>query len=174
MHTDTLGVDGHRVSSTRIRKALEAADFVAAEEMLGSPYSISGKVIYGKQYGRQIGVPTANLELHRFRAPLSGVYAVEVAGLGDKLLHGVSNVGTRPTVGDRIKAILEVHLLDFQRDIYGKPLEVIFREKIRDQRKFDSLEELKQNIERDIRSGREIFQLSTPGAETAADHSEQL
>lgn len=157
MHTDTLGLDGERVSSTRIREALEAADFELVEELLGRPYSISGKVIYGQQYGRQIGVPTANLELHRFRAPLAGVYAVEVIGLSPDVLYGVANVGTRPTVGDLTKAILEVHLLNFDRDIYGRTIEVVFRHKIRDERKFDSLDDLQANINADIETGRQFF-----------------
>ncbi len=161
MHTDTLGVDGERVSSTRIREALEASDFSLAEELLGRPYSITGKVIYGQQYGRQIGVPTANLELHRLRAPLTGVYTVEVLGVTDQPLPGVANVGTRPTVGDLTKAILEVHLLDFDEDIYGRRIEVIFRHKIREEKKFSSLEDLTANISADIDSGRHYFGIGT-------------
>src|SRR5690606_21185566 len=126
-HADTCEVDGERVSSTRIRKALEAGDFVLAERLLGRPYAISGKVVYGQQLGRTLGAPTANLQLHRLRAAMSGVYAVDVAGLGEALVPGVANVGTRPTVNDSVKAILEVHLLDFDRTIYGKRIDVFFR-----------------------------------------------
>src|SRR5690554_1767815 len=154
--TNTLTDGGERVSSTRIRKALENADFALAEDLLGRPYSITGKVIYGQQLGRTIGVPTANLQLHRIKAALSGVYAVEV-NLAGKLYPGVANVGTRPTINDSLKAILEVHLLDFKQNIYGKTLEVIFRKKIRDEQKFASLELLKSAIENDIATAKTYF-----------------
>ena len=159
MHTATLGISGTRVSSTRIREALENADFAQAEELLGRPYSITGKVVYGDQRGRGLGAPTANMELHRLRAPLSGVYVVEVAGIADGALPGVANVGTRPTIGDSIRANLEVHVLDFDGQLYGKSLTVTFREKIRDEQKFESLDELQQQIHKDIAYGREFFKL---------------
>jgi len=148
--TPTFEVDGERVSSTRIRQALECADFATAEVLLGRPYSISGRVIYGRQLGRTIGTPTANLELRRLRAPLSGVYAVEVNGGGLEGVHGVANVGVRPTVDDSIKANLEVHLIDREVDLYGRHIEVTFRRKLRDEKKFASVDELKDNIARDI------------------------
>ena len=159
MHTATLGISGTRVSSTRIREALENADFAQAEELLGRPYSITGKVVYGDQRGRGLGAPTANMELHRLRAPLSGVYVVEVAGIADGALPGVANVGTRPTIGDSIRANLEVHVLDYDGQLYGKSLTVTFREKIRDEQKFESLDELQQQIHKDIAYGREFFKL---------------
>src|SRR5690554_5959805 len=155
--TRTLLDDSERVSSTRIRKALEDADFSLAEDLLGRPYSITGKVIYGQQLGRTINVPTANLQLHRAKAALSGVYIVEVK-LAGQLYPGVANVGTRPTIDDGLKAILEVHLLDFKQNIYGKTLEVIFRKKIRDEQKFASLTLLKQAIEGDIACAKTYFQ----------------
>jgi riboflavin kinase/FMN adenylyltransferase len=159
MHTDTLGLSGERVSSTRIREALESADFALAEELLGRPYSITGKVVYGDQRGRQLGAPTANMELNRLRAPLSGVYLVEVAGVADQPLPGVANVGTRPTVGENFRANLEVHLLDFAGELYGRRLTVTFLGKIREEQKFDSLEALQQHIHKDIARGREFFNL---------------
>ena len=159
MHTATLGISGDRVSSTRIREALDKADFELAEELLGRPYSITGKVVYGDQRGRSLGAPTANMELHRPRAALTGVYVVEVEGLGDTALPGVANIGTRPTVGDGLKANLEVHLLDFDRLLYGKTLTVTFREKLRDEEKFESLDDLQQQIHQDIAHGREFFNL---------------
>lgn len=159
--TTTLLVGQDRVSSTRIRKALEDADFDQAEVLLGRPYSISGRVIVGNQLGRQLNVPTANLQLRRIRSALSGVYAVEIDGAGDTLAYGVANVGTRPTVGDLMEAILEVHIFDFDEDIYGKKIRVIFRKKIRDEKKFSSMDELKENIYRDIKYGREYFGLQT-------------
>jgi len=152
--TSTFSIDGERVSSTRIREALESADFAQAERLLGRPYSISGKVVYGRQLGKTLGTPTANLELHRLRAPLSGVYAVEVSGAGMVNAPGVANVGFRPTVDDSIKANLEVHLLDREIGLYGLHIDVTFRHKLRDEQKFDSLDELRTNIARDIENAR--------------------
>ena len=155
--TPTFEVDGERVSSTRIREVLENADFAAAEAMLGRPYSISGRVIYGRQLGKTIGTPTANLELRRLRAPLSGVYVVEVSGGGLERAHGVANVGVRPTVDDSIRANLEVHLLDREIELYGRHIEVMFRQKLREEIKFGSVEELQANIVRDIENTRAWF-----------------
>lgn len=156
--TPTFAIAGERVSSTRIREALENADFATAEALLGRPYSISGRVIYGRQLGRTIGTPTANLELRRLRAPLSGVYAVEVSGGGLKGACGVANVGVRPTVDDSIRANLEVHLLDREIELYGQHIEVTFRHKLREEQKFASLEELQTNIARDIDQTRAWFE----------------
>ena len=156
--TPTYSVADDRVSSTRIREALERADFDSAEALLGRPYSISGRVIYGRQLGRTIGTPTANLELRRLRAPLSGVYVVEVSGGGLDKVAGVANVGVRPTVDDSIKANLEVHLLDREIELYGQHIEVTFRHKLRDEKKFDSVEELQENIARDIANTRSWFE----------------
>lgn len=158
--TATLEFDGDRVSSTRVRKALEESDFELAERLLGRPYAICGKVVLGQQLGRTLGSPTANLQLRRYRAAMSGVYAVEVTGLDDRVIAGVANVGTRPTVDDGISAILEVHLLNFNEDIYGKMIQVNFRKKIRDEKKFSSLDELKENIHADIDYGKRYFGLS--------------
>ncbi len=155
--TPTLLGDGERVSSTRIREALEGADFEQAERLLGRPYSISGKVIYGRQLGQTIGTPTANLELRRLRAPLAGVYAVQVDGAGLEKALGVANVGVRPTVDDSIKANLEVHLLDREIELYGQHIEVTFRHKLRDEKKFGSVDELVENIARDIDDTRAWF-----------------
>jgi len=155
--TPTIEIDGERVSSTRIREVLENADFAAAEAMLGRPYSISGRVIYGRQLGKTIGTPTANLELRRLRAPLSGVYVVEVSGGGLERAHGVANVGVRPTVDDSIRANLEVHLLDREIELYGQHIEVTFRQKLREEKKFGSVEELQANIARDIENTRAWF-----------------
>lgn len=157
--TVTFAIHGERVSSTRIRQALEEADFELAETLLSRPYSISGKVVYGRQLGRSLGFPTANLELHRLRAPLSGVYAVEVTGAGLDKAQGVANVGTRPTVNDSIKANLEVHLLDLNQDLYGRRIEVVFKHKLRDEKKFESVDELKENIARDVNNARLWFAL---------------
>ena len=155
--TPTRSIDGERVSSTRIRQALEAADFVEAERLLGRPYTISGKVVYGRQLGRTLGAPTANVELHRLRAPLSGVYAVQVSGPGLENAPGVANVGFRPTVDDSIKANLEVHLLDRQIGLYGQHIDVTFRHKLREEERFGSVDELKLNIARDIQNAQAWF-----------------
>ncbi|MFT5691892.1 MAG: riboflavin kinase/FMN adenylyltransferase [Oceanicoccus sp.] len=157
--TGTVEVFNERVSSTRIRKALEESDFALAEMLLGRVYSISGKVLVGQQLGRQLDAPTANVELHRLRAAMSGVYAAEVI-VDTKRFFAVANVGNRPTVNDRVKAILEVHLLDFHDDIYGKVIEVIFRKKIRDEKKFGSIDILKAQIHKDFDEGRRFFGLS--------------
>lgn len=158
--TKTLQVHEARVSSTRIRRALNEAGFEQAEQLLGRPFSIYGRVVMGKQLGRQLGVPTANIQLQRIRSPLSGVFAVEVEGAGEGKHYGVANVGTRPTVDDGMQANLEVHLLDFDQDIYRQQLKVTFRYKIREELKFDSLEELKTAIASDILAGRQFFNLN--------------
>ncbi|MEP0202315.1 MAG: bifunctional riboflavin kinase/FAD synthetase [Halioglobus sp.] len=147
---DTLTCAGERVSSTRVREALADGDFTLAEELLGRPYSISGRVVYGRQLGREIGAPTANVELHRLRSPLSGVFAVEVSGAGLENAPGVANVGTRPTVNDSIRANLEVHLLNRDINLYGQRIAVRFKHKLREEKKFGSLDELKENIQTDI------------------------
>ncbi len=157
--TATCLVGGQRVSSTRIREALGLADFELAQDLLGRPFGISGKVVYGRQLGRTLGFPTANLELHRLRSPLSGVYAVEVSGAGLDNALGVANVGTRPTVNESIKANLEVHLLNRSIDLYGKRIEVVFRHKLREEQKFDTIDELKENIARDVQQAQSWFEM---------------
>jgi riboflavin kinase/FMN adenylyltransferase len=155
--TPTFEVGDKRVSSTRIREALGSADFALAETLLGRPYSISGRVIYGRQLGRDIGTPTANLELRRLRAPLTGVYAVSVNGGGLEGAQGVANVGVRPTVNDSIKANLEVHLLDREVNLYGERITVSFHHKLRDEKKFGSIEELRKNIGKDVEATKAWF-----------------
>ena len=152
--TPTFSIDGERVSSTRIREALQAADFAAAQRLLGRPYSISGKVVYGRQLGHTLGAPTANLQLDRLRAPLAGVYVVQVSGAGLVGADGVANVGVRPTVDDSIRANLEVHLLDREVALYGQHIEVTFRHRLRAEQKFGSVDELRENIARDIGNAR--------------------
>jgi len=152
---DTLSVAGERVSSTRVREALRQGDFELAEALLGHAYFMMGRVVYGRQLGRQLGVPTANIRLQRYRTPLEGVFAVTVRGL-DRTYEGVANVGVRPTV-DGKEPLLEVHIFDFVKEIYGTLLTVEFKHKIRDERTFDGLEALKAQINRDIASTREWF-----------------
>lgn len=148
--TDTFTLDGERVSSTRIRKALADADFALAERLLSRPYSIAGKVVYGRQLGRELGFPTANLQLHRLRSPLSGVYVVRVSGAGLHGVSGVANVGTRPTVNESIRANLEVHLLEGRPNLYGRHIDVTFLHKLREEQRFPSVDVLREQIAADV------------------------
>lgn len=159
--THTLEVQSERVSSTRIRQCLENGNFAEAEMLLGKPYSISGRVAYGQQLGRQLGVPTANLHLRRYRSPLQGVFAV-TAQLRGKLIQGVANIGVRPTVNGDKKLLLEVHLFDFSQKIYGQVMDVMFHKKLRSEKKFASLDELQQQLQKDIHEAKEFFKSVTP------------
>ena len=156
-NTHTFEIEAERVSSTRIRTALECADFKLAQRLLGRPYTILGKVGYGQQLGRLWGVPTANVQLKRYRAPFSGVYMVKVTLANGDVNAGVANVGVRPTVGDLEKPILEVHLLDFDGNLYGMNIGVEFVAKLRDEKKFDSLDALKKQILADVVSAKNYF-----------------
>ena len=152
----TFELDGERISSTRIRNALMAGDCDLASRLLGRSYWLCGKVVYGHQRGRTIGFPTANLPIHRTNIPVSGVFAVRMKGVGDAPLMGVANVGNRPTV-DGTKTVLEVHLFDFTGDLYGRRVEVEFLMKVREEKKFASFDELKQQIAADVVRAREYF-----------------
>lgn len=156
--TQTFIAGQQRVSSTRVRDALEAGDLSAASELLGRPFAICGRVAAGQQRGRTIGFPTANIRLHRMVSPVKGVFAVQVSGLGTQPLAGVANLGTRPTI-DGSYQVLEVHLFDFDEDIYGKYLNVEFCKKLRDEKKFDSFDQLKMQIESDAVQAREFFRV---------------
>ncbi len=138
-----------RISSTRIRESLLQGDLETAQEMLGRPYCLAGRVIRGNQLGRQMGVPTANVHLRRTRICVNGVYAVG-ASCDGKAFTGVANIGYRPTVDKLEKPLLEVHLLDYDGDLYGKQLEVDLLHKIRGEQKFDSLQILQQQILKDV------------------------
>ncbi|MEX2963798.1 bifunctional riboflavin kinase/FAD synthetase [Microbulbifer sp. TYP-18] len=163
--TATVEIRGARVSSTRIRAALERGDFELARALLGRPYRITGRVAPGRTLGRQLGAPTANLRLRRFRSPLVGVYTVRVSATdGSELapdcasINGVANLGFRPTVeGEGARPLLEVNLFDFDGDLYGRELAVDFCHKLRDEVKFDSLDALKVQIARDIRDAQNWF-----------------
>ncbi|MEC5343966.1 bifunctional riboflavin kinase/FAD synthetase [Brenneria populi] len=160
--TDSFCNDGRRVSSTAVREALMRDDLALAENLLGHPYSISGRVIHGNALGRTIGFPTANLPLRRQVSPVNGVYAVSVYGLGDEPAPGVANIGSRPTVTGDQRQQLEVHLLDRTMNLYGRHIEVALRKKIRNERRFASLEALKQQIADDVVTARRFFGLKTP------------
>jgi riboflavin kinase/FMN adenylyltransferase len=153
----TLEIDGERVSSTRVRKALQAGDHQLARKLLGRPYAMQGRVRHGKQLGRQWGFPTANIYLHRALAPVMGIYTVLVHGVADHPWPGAANLGMRPTV-DGTTALLEVHLLDFNQQIYGRYVEVEFCEKLRDEVRYPNIELLKEQIAKDVAFSREYFQ----------------
>jgi riboflavin kinase/FMN adenylyltransferase len=148
-----------RVSSTHVRSLLEKGDFSAAEQALGRPYSFFGRVIHGEKLGRTLGFPTANVALKRLRSPFKGVFAVSVVLAGrDTELKAVANIGVKPTVG-HFGPSMEVHIFDFDEDIYGQKIQVVFHEKIRDEKRFGSLDELKANIRSDVDRARTIFSL---------------
>lgn len=145
-----------RVSSSWIRDALANGELDLAAELLGRPFSIGGRVGHGRQLGRTIGFATANIALRRVASPVRGVYAVRVAGLGEELLPAVANLGRRPTV-DGERDMLEVHLFDFDGDVYGRHLRVEFVQRIRDERRFPSLDALKQQITSDAAAARKLL-----------------
>ena len=154
----TLTLDTARVSSTRIRESLAQGDFKMAESLLKRPYTIAGRVIYGRSFGRNLlDIPTANIQLRRYRAPIDGSYAVEVSGL-DKIYQGVANVGVRPTIDNTtLSPLLEVHIFDLNADIYGRVIKVRFIHKIRDEKKFPDLAALKSAIHQDIKEAKQFF-----------------
>ena len=154
MHT--FEIDAERVSSTRIRSALEKGDMAGAEKLLGRRYRMSGRVAHGEKLGRELGFPTANIHLHRHASPVQGIFVVEVFGLDQEPIQGVASVGTRPTVNET-KALLEVFLLDFNQDIYGRHIQVSFLKKLRDEEKFDSLDELIKQIQLDVEQAQAYF-----------------
>jgi len=142
--------NGERISSTRIRQALRDENLVAAEEMLGRPYSVMGEVIRGRQLGRQLGFPTANVAVSGEQLPPNGVYVIQGNWEGE-WVRGVANIGTRPTVNESQARSMEVHLFSDQvPDAYGWTLEVAFLRKIREERKFESIEALSKQIARDV------------------------
>ena len=149
-------VDGEVVSSTTIRQAVEAGDLTKAAEMLGREYTILGTVVRGDNVGKKIGFPTANLSAHNEQFPPNGVYFAE-AKLDGVVYSGVVNLGYRPTVSTgKPERILEIHLLDFERDIYGKDLEVRFIRYLRPEKKFENVDSLACQIEADVKQAREL------------------
>jgi riboflavin kinase/FMN adenylyltransferase len=155
--TRTVLVDGERVSSTRLRSALAEGDFALAERLLGRPFTLGGRVMFGRRLGRELGAPTANLALRRRSVPLAGVFAVRVTGGGLEAAPAIANVGTRPTVAEGQRANLEVHVLDGKPDLYGERLTACFVAKLRDEMRFASLDDLKDRIHKDIAAARAHF-----------------
>lgn len=151
------GNGADKISSTRIRKAIHDGDMDAAAELLGCRWAVEGVVRQGDRRGRTIGFPTANLVLGDYARPAYGVYAVMVRIGGEtELRPGVANIGRRPTV-DGLTELLEVHLLDYEGDLYGRELEVEFHKHLRAERKFDGLEALKTQIAADAREARHVL-----------------
>lgn len=144
---------GETISSTRIRRAIEAGDFAAARLLLGRDYTILGTVQHGARLGSQLGFPTANLAAHNEQFPPDGVYAV-TAGFRGSWRRGVANIGTRPTVDGKSERLLEVHLFDFSGDCYNEEMEVRFDRYLRPEKKFDSLDALKAQIQKDAEAAR--------------------
>ena len=149
-----VSLDGEVVSSTRIREAIRAGNLDDASQMLGRPYAISGKVVVGDKLGRKLGFPTANLDVGGLVLPPNGVYSALTRHKG-RIYHVALNIGFRPTVAAGRQLQVEAHLLDYHDELYGKELEIEMGEKLRDERKFGSAEELKEQIERDVAAVRE-------------------
>jgi riboflavin kinase/FMN adenylyltransferase len=151
-------LDGNeRVSSSAVRAALGAGDLARAQQLLGRPYTISGRVLHGAKLGRTIGYPTLNLRIAHKRPAVHGVYAVKVHGIDERAWPGVASVGLRPTVDDTGRWLLEVHLFDFARQVYGKLVRVEFLAKLRDEEKYGTLDELTAAIARDAQRARDLF-----------------
>jgi len=147
----TVAHKGARVSSSAVRAALAAGELAASEALLGRPYSISGRIVHGDHLGRQIGYPTANVQLRHNRPPLSGIFAVRCTEATGAVRYGAASLGVRPTVAQSGKARLEVHLFDFAGDLYGRHMRVDFLHKIRDEERFADVDALKARIAEDCR-----------------------
>ena len=153
----TVETAGQRASSTAVREALAGGDMALAAQLLGRPYSISGRVVGGDRLGRSIGYPTANIQLKHNRPPVAGIFAVRVQGLERPDWPGVASLGPRPTIHANGKPTLEVHLFDFDRSIYREHLRVEFLHKLREEAKFPNLDALIVQIDRDARQARELL-----------------
>jgi riboflavin kinase/FMN adenylyltransferase len=154
--TASFKLEDCRISSTQIRNALEQDLLADAEKMLGRAYSIIGRVFHGDKRGRQLGFPTANVLLKRRVSPISGVYAVKVKTV-EHSFYGVANIGSRPTVSG-IRQQLEVHIFNFNKDIYGQTIEVVMLKKLRDEIKFSSIDDLKKQISQDSEQAKAFVQ----------------
>jgi riboflavin kinase/FMN adenylyltransferase len=156
---ESVVLEGERASSSAVRDALRSGRLAHAARLLGRPYSIDGRVVYGDQIGRQLGFATANIRMKHERPPLLGVFAVEVRGVDGKVLQGVANLGYRPSANLVVRPILEVHLFDFNADIYGAHLNVRFLHKLRDEMKFPNFDALKAQIASDVEAAENHFKV---------------
>ena len=148
---------GMRISSTLIRDALRSGNLKRAKQMLGRDYSICGRIAHGDKRGRTLGFPTANIQMFRRNTPISGVFAIIMTGIGQGEIQGIANVGVRPTFKDSSKVILETHLFEFNQEIYGAYVEVHFKDKIRNEMRFESFEQLKTQIKKDVTRVKQFF-----------------
>ena len=154
---DDVAIGGARISSSAIRRHLAAGEFDAAAKLLGRRFSIGGHVVRGRQLGRKLGYPTANVRLGRRTAPVAGIFAVRVHGVEAASCAGVASLGVRPTIDGGGEPLLEAHLFDFDGDLYGRRIEVEFVQKLRDEVKFDDLDTMVRQIERDAAEARAIL-----------------
>ena len=154
---ESVILDGERVSSTAVRAALAAGDLTRAARLLGRFYSISGRVVRGDGLGRKLGFATANVQMKHNRPPLTGIFAVEVTGIDDMVLRGAASLGVRPTVKQQGRPVLEVHLLDFEQELYGRHLRVDFLHKFRDEEKYADLATLTRQIALDVENVKRYF-----------------
>ncbi len=155
----SLRWEGERISSSRIRMALAHNEYEMAAQLLGRPYTIAGRVVRGKQLGRKLGYPTANLRLHRRVAPVKGIFVVRVHGVELHPMPGVASLGVRPTINGT-EPLLEAHLFNFDRDLYGRRIAVEFVSKLREEEKFDSLDLLVKQMDCDAATARRVLGLS--------------
>lgn len=153
----TFDDGGERISSTGVRTALAAGDLKRAERLLGRPYSISGRVLHGRKLGRSMGFPTLNLRIAHAHPAVHGIFAVNVHGIGPHPVPGVASIGLRPTVDDQGRWLLEAHLFDFAREIYGALVRVEFVQKLREEQKYETLDALATAIRRDAERARVIL-----------------
>ncbi|MBV8665003.1 MAG: bifunctional riboflavin kinase/FAD synthetase [Burkholderiaceae bacterium] len=165
----TVTNEGVRISSSAVREALRLGDFVHARQLLGHPYTISGHVVHGQKLGRTLGFPTLNLRVAHRRPALSGIFVVRVHGIESHPLSAVASLGVRPTVEDQGRVLLETHLLDYDRQCYGKLIKVEFLKKLRDEEKFSGLAELTDAIAGDTAQARRYFEESDSSAVSATD-----
>ncbi|MGQ0750854.1 MAG: bifunctional riboflavin kinase/FAD synthetase [Betaproteobacteria bacterium] len=161
---ESVVLEGERVSSTAVRNALAQGDLARAARLLGRPYSISGRIVRGDGVGRKLGFATANVQMKHNRPPLTGIFAVEVWGIGDRPLRGAASLGVRPTVKQQGRPVLEVHLLDFDDLVYGKHVRVDFLHKLRDEEKYADLATLTRQIGIDVEQVRAYFARRRPDA----------
>ena len=155
-HTDTCSINGRRISSTWLRELLAEGKMSEAAGLLGRPYAISGRVVHGEKRGRTLGYPTININLHRHLCPVSGIFAAKVSGLQAEAVYAAVSIGNRPVFGgDDIN--LEAHLLDFDREVYGAYVSVELLKQLRHEKKFDNIDALKEQMDRDIAEARQYF-----------------
>jgi riboflavin kinase/FMN adenylyltransferase len=152
-----VAIDGVRISSSTIRRHLAAGEFDAAAQLLGRRFMIGGHVVRGRQLGRKLGYPTANIRLGRRTSPVAGIFAVRVHGVEAATCAGVASLGVRPTIDGGGEPLLEAHLFDFDGDLYGRRIEVEFVQKLRDEMKFDDLDAMVRQIDRDAADARGIL-----------------